>query len=259
MGMVLQNIHSNLMRYGSRTVDTPLSDRHAAVLVPLYETPEGEVRVVLTQRSLSLRSHPGETCFPGGKLDASDRLDYVACALRETREELGIDTDSVSIVCCLQPFLSKHLLSVTPVVAIIRDMERLTFRPNEDEVEHIFSAPLDMFLRAGGAYSSRDGPWGDLMFRMHSWEYVVTRPLAQDTKAWQEGRRMTRRQARILSPDAGESFLIWGLTAAILIQVASVGFDREPSFEVLPSDERYCHLSDIMADGQGSIVRKTHH
>jgi hypothetical protein len=51
----------------------------AAVLVLLYEragTPShrgsGGLRVLLTTRSKELRSHPGETALPGGKVDQSD-------------------------------------------------------------------------------------------------------------------------------------------------------------------------------------------
>ena len=258
MSKVLQTVSSNLQRHCSANADTYLSDRHAAVLVPLYETPEGRIRVVLTQRNTSLRTHSGEVCFPGGKVDPADDSNHITCALRETREELGIDTDSmVQVLGCLQPFLSKHLLSVTPVVAIIKDIESIRFNPNTEEVEHVFSAPLEMFLAAGTAYSSMDAPWGDFMFRMHAWEYVVTRPLAQDTGVFEHGRRMTRRQAQILSPDAGQSFLIWGLTAAILIHVASIGFAREPAFEVIPSnDERYCLLSDIVVVDKDTIRRR---
>lgn len=235
MGPLFQNLTINLQRYCAYSVDSlPLSDRHAAVLVPLYEGAEGGINVVLTQRSRSLRSHPGETCFPGGKRDPSDGLDDVSCALRETREELGIETDSLSVVGCLQPFLSKHFLSVTPVIAIIKDIREIQFKPNEEEVEHVFSVPLDMFLTSTdsvASYSSKDIAWGDIMCRMHAWEYTPS----------------TRLQQTEASDLEEKSFLIWGLTAAILIHVASIGLNTQPTFDVVPpDDERYCLLSDIM-------------
>ena len=43
----------------------------AAVLVLLYER-AGGLRVLLTTRSRELRSHPGQTALPGGKVDQSD-------------------------------------------------------------------------------------------------------------------------------------------------------------------------------------------
>jgi len=46
----------------------------AAVLVMLYERPGGRggLRVLLTTRSKELRSHPGQTALPGGKVDKTD-------------------------------------------------------------------------------------------------------------------------------------------------------------------------------------------
>ena len=46
--------------------------RRAAVLVLLYEQPEGTLRVLLTTRAKTLRTHPGQTALPGGRMDDSD-------------------------------------------------------------------------------------------------------------------------------------------------------------------------------------------
>ena len=51
----------------------------AAVLVVLYER-AGELRVLLTTRSKALRSHPGQTALPGGKVDEADG-DFVQTAV----------------------------------------------------------------------------------------------------------------------------------------------------------------------------------
>ena len=239
--------------------------RQAAVLVPLFQTSSGEVRVLLTQRSNKLRSHPGETCFPGGKVDDTCDTDHIACALRETREELGVEEERIHVIGCLPAVLSKHFLCVVPVVARIQ-IDGLILQPNRDEVEHVFSVPLQMFLSTdfpNSKYSWYDGHWGDdVMFRVHQWEYMVTRSVIQDTgmtmlhTPYEQNKRMTRKQARINSPDTGKTFVIWGLTAAVLIQTAMIAFKKPPSFEVIPpGDDRYCILSDITVEN-GRIVRK---
>lgn len=59
----------------SRVVDFPPRHVHklAAVLVLLYERAGGGgLRVLLTTRSKELRSHPGQTALPGGKVDDDD-------------------------------------------------------------------------------------------------------------------------------------------------------------------------------------------
>ncbi|GLC33718.1 hypothetical protein PLESTB_000108300 [Pleodorina starrii] len=122
---------------------SPVSGRAAAVLVGLFEDSSGVVRVLLTQRSAKLKSHRGEVCLPGGKRDEGD-ADDVATALREAQEELGLDPARVTVLCRLPPVLSKHHLSVTPVLALLPP--DIVPRPNPHEVAAAFTVPLAVFL-----------------------------------------------------------------------------------------------------------------
>uniref|UniRef100_A0A7C9D451 Acetyl-CoA hydrolase n=1 Tax=Opuntia streptacantha TaxID=393608 RepID=A0A7C9D451_OPUST len=61
--------------------------RRAAVLVCIFEGGDGDLRVILTERSLNLSSHSGEVALPGGKMEEGD-ADEVATALREAKEEI---------------------------------------------------------------------------------------------------------------------------------------------------------------------------
>jgi 8-oxo-dGTP pyrophosphatase MutT (NUDIX family) len=83
----------------------PGIDRASAVLAPLYEV-DGELHVVLTRRTWDLRSHQGEVSFPGGRQD--DGEDLWSTALRESREEIALDTTSVERIGELD-----HLATVT--------------------------------------------------------------------------------------------------------------------------------------------------
>jgi 8-oxo-dGTP pyrophosphatase MutT (NUDIX family) len=58
------------------------------VLLPIVWSPRAEV--LATVRSLELRFHAGEVCFPGGRHEPGDP-DVCHTALREAREELGIE------------------------------------------------------------------------------------------------------------------------------------------------------------------------
>ena len=70
--------------------------RKAAVLIPLQEI-RGELNLILTQRPMHLRAHPGQISFPGGKIEASDPSAIIA-ALREAEEEIGLCRENVDVI-----------------------------------------------------------------------------------------------------------------------------------------------------------------
>lgn len=55
----------------------------AAVMVLLFVAEDGRLRVLLTTRSLALRSHPGDTALPG----PSARLGRITQELNEAQED----------------------------------------------------------------------------------------------------------------------------------------------------------------------------
>ncbi|RTZ87261.1 MAG: coenzyme A pyrophosphatase, partial [SAR324 cluster bacterium] len=112
------------------------------MLIPLLES-EGELFVLLTQRSKQLRSHAGQVSFPGGKQDTQD-ANSLETALRETHEEIGLPTENVEIIGTLDQILSLHYYLVTPFVGLIPE----DFAPllNTAEIESVFKVPLTFFM-----------------------------------------------------------------------------------------------------------------
>ncbi|GAB2590860.1 CoA pyrophosphatase [Microlunatus antarcticus] len=90
--------------------------RKSAVLALFGEGPSGP-EVLLVERALTLRSHPGQIAFPGGAADPGD-VDLVDTALREAYEECGVLRDGVEVLGALP---AAHVVvsgfDVTAVVA----------------------------------------------------------------------------------------------------------------------------------------------
>lgn len=122
---------------GRETRQTP-----AAVLVPLVNRPEG-LTLLLTQRSATLPDHPGQISFPGGRLEPDDD-GAVGAALREAREEIGLDGARVSVLGQLAPYQTVTGYHVTPIVGWVEPPFDLVVEPVE--VDEAFEVPLSFVL-----------------------------------------------------------------------------------------------------------------
>ncbi len=117
--------------------------RPAAVLVPVLRR-ENRLTMLLTVRAARLRAHSGQIAFPGGARDATD-LTVVDNALREAREEIGLDPAHVEILGYLDDYPTFSRFLVTPVVGIIDGMPALA--ADDNEVAEIFEVPFELIAR----------------------------------------------------------------------------------------------------------------
>ncbi|MEM6908022.1 MAG: CoA pyrophosphatase [Pseudomonadota bacterium] len=153
----------------------------AAVLILVCDRPKPSV--ILTKRPTTMRDHPGQVAFPGGKLDPGE--DAIAAALREAEEELAIPPDAVRVIGPSDRYFTGTGFAITPVVGVAE--RKLAIQPNPREVEAWFEAPLR-----------------HLLMREH----------------WTQRSAIWKGQERRYLDMHYNGFRIWGVTAAIIANLA---------------------------------------
>jgi 8-oxo-dGTP pyrophosphatase MutT (NUDIX family) len=113
----------------------------AAVLVPVVD--RREPTVILTERPKTMRKHPGQISFPGGRIEPSDD-GPIAAALREAEEEIGLPPDRVEVIGTADRYRTITGFEVIPVVGVLPP--DLPLAPHPGEVADMFEAPLHFLL-----------------------------------------------------------------------------------------------------------------
>ncbi len=120
------------------------SARQSAVLL-LFGESDGRPDILLTERASGLSRHPGQVAFPGGVIDPVDD-GPVGAALREGREETGLDPGGVAVLAALEPlWIPVSNYAVTPVVGWWREPSAVGV-VDATEVSRVWRAPLDDLL-----------------------------------------------------------------------------------------------------------------
>ncbi|KAG9098397.1 hypothetical protein FRC06_006448 [Ceratobasidium sp. 370] len=222
--------------------------RLAAVLVLLFVR-DGHIRVLLTTRSKSLRSHPGQVALPGGRCDPEDES-MAKTALREAHEEVSLahNHPDIHILTTLAPFISQFRLLVTPVIAWATSPAFLQeLKANQAEVDAIWDHPLEAVLspeliRRPGVVS---GPLAEKGTEGWPYESDVYEPYDRD---WMRGTHYRMHRFRSVAVP------VKGLTADILIHTAELVYDRTPAFSTRADNQldfetslRYT-IEDLEAD-----------
>jgi 8-oxo-dGTP pyrophosphatase MutT (NUDIX family) len=108
----------------------------AAVLIMIYGS---EHKMIMTERPKTMNLHAGEISFPGGTWKEDD-YDLLETAIREAREEIGLEVSRQKIIGQLKPVTTLNSgFTITPFISITSDIPKLT--PNS-EIENILHIPM---------------------------------------------------------------------------------------------------------------------
>ncbi len=165
--------------------------RQSAVLLLFGPDAEGEVSILLTERSHTMRSHAGQISLPGGRADPGD-ADVAATALREAFEEVNLDPAGVEVLGTLPSlFLPPSDNVVTTVVGWWREPGPVSVG-DPAEVATVILAPVDF----------------------------LTDPARRHTVTHPSGFRGP-------AVDLGPDLLLWGFTAGVVYKALELaGLDR---------------------------------
>ena len=166
-----------------------LPDRVRAAVLVLFVYRDGLPALVFAKKTEEVPHHKGQFSFPGGVVRADDES-VVEAALREAREEIGLDTAAVEVLGLFDdvPTTVTNFV-ITPVLGLARSEPR--FRPDGREIERVLEIPLTHLLEPTA-------------FREEEWE--------------REGVKRT-----VLFVSYGED-IVWGTTGRILREVLDALF-----------------------------------
>ena len=127
--------------------------RDAAGLLLLFPV-DGRAHIVLTARSDGLGRHSGQISLPGGVVEPGETFEQAA--LREAREEIGLEVDSVRTLGALSPVdIPVSGFKLHPIVAATP--ERPSFAPAPGEVSAILEVAVDALARGAAVRQRQAG------------------------------------------------------------------------------------------------------
>jgi len=137
----LEKIKNTLSGSISSQVPRNSKTKLAAVLIVIYGP---EPSVIMTERPKTMDHHAGEISFPGGRWEEDDS-DLLATAIRETREEIGVEISNTQVIGQLKPVTTLNSgFTIAPFVTI---QEKIPLIRITAEIESILQIPLIPLLK----------------------------------------------------------------------------------------------------------------
>lgn len=152
-------------------VPSELSLREAAVIALLLREAVGTPRLVLIERSGSLRAHAGQVAFPGGKPEPDDGS-LLQTAIREAQEEVGLPAEGTDVLGRLDPVPTPTGFAIVPFVGWAPP--GWTPRVTSGEVAAVLTPDLQRLADPSVHRITGRGVWRGYPYEMH--EFAIHEP-----------------------------------------------------------------------------------
>jgi len=151
------------------------SAREAAVLVPFQRIDDAWHILYIRRAHCAGDRHSGQVAFAGGKRDPDDTT-LLDTALREAREELGIDAADVEVLGHIHHHHTVSDFQVRPYVGVMPWPYRIV--PDGIEVAHAFTIPLNWLAQASNyrteqrRHPQSQRPWPVVYYDLYEGEML---------------------------------------------------------------------------------------
>jgi len=137
----LEQIRKSLASEVNPILPNDKKTKLSSVLIVIFgESP----KILMIKKPITMNHHGGEIAFPGGKISNEDQ-NLLDTAIRETKEETGIDVKREQIIGQLKPVTTLNSgFIILPFICMLEKIDELI--PNS-EVDEFLEIPLFTFLK----------------------------------------------------------------------------------------------------------------
>ena len=145
----------------------------AAVLIIII-IQEDSLKTVLIKRPEYNGAHSGQISFPGGKTEKTDK-NIFQTAIREAKEEIGINPDNIEIIGSLTNlYVPVSNICIYPIIGLTN--EPISYNINQDEVAEVIETDIEYLLNKNNI--------DKMSFTTNNFEIIAPYYNVQNNKVW---------------------------------------------------------------------------
>ena len=144
-------IRKKLQEIPKRRISEGINGKAGVLISLIYRN--DNPHFLLTRRTNTVATHKGQISFPGGMMEGIDAT-LLKTALRETEEEIGVDSNRIEILGEFHDYLAITDNLVRPYAGVIP--EESEFQPNRKEVAYLLEIPVAFFAETNPVVKQRE-------------------------------------------------------------------------------------------------------